>query len=103
MELPARVREEPGQVAEALGVPEADHGAFVVDSPVLAFLAKRVPRNRWGADGNGGPLRGHRPACLNRSERLDPLADCGHPEGAGGGKPPIQQPERPASVSSLAA
>ena len=45
-ELPSGIGKEPGEVAQAFGVLEADHRTFVADGPVLAFLAKQIP---WSA------------------------------------------------------
>jgi len=44
VELPARIGQEPGQQAQALGVGQAGHRAFEADRPVLAFPAEQVPR-----------------------------------------------------------
>src|SRR6266542_1490748 len=62
MELPPRMGQQPGQVAQALGVLDADDVAFVGDAPVLTFAAKHVP----GHLGRGGSVGTVPRACAAR-------------------------------------
>ena len=43
VELPPGIGQQPGQVAQALGVLEVDLGALIGDPPVLALAAEQVP------------------------------------------------------------
>ena len=101
MELPSGMGQQPGQVAQALGVLDVDHRALIGDGPVLPLLAEHVPPG-LGNRCRSGRLRRRCPTGLNRSQRLDPLGNGSDPQGASRGKRSVQEPHRPAAVGGPA-